>query len=65
LLELDEHDRWFQQDGATPRTLNETMNVLRDVFGDCLISKNIWLRFFPDSTVPNFFPVMSLEGKSL
>jgi len=42
LLELDEHDRWFQQDGATSCTVNETMNVLRDVFGDCLISKNIW-----------------------
>jgi len=42
LLELDEHDRWFQQDGATSHTVNETVNVLWDVFGDCLISENIW-----------------------
>jgi len=29
LLELDEHDRWFQQDGATSHTVNETVNVLQ------------------------------------
>ena len=32
LLELDEHDCWFQQDGATCHTANETINLLRAVF---------------------------------
>lgn len=65
LLEMDEHDRWFQQDGGTLHTVNETVNVLRDVFGDCLISKNIWPRCSPGLTTLNFFSVISLKGKSL
>ena len=31
---------WFQQDGATPHTAGETMNLLRDIFVERLISKN-------------------------
>jgi hypothetical protein len=30
LLELDEHDCWFQQYGATCRTADETINMLRE-----------------------------------
>jgi hypothetical protein len=56
LLELDEHDHWFQQDGATSHTVNETTNVLWDIFGDCLISKKHMAAMFPcDLTMPNFF----------
>jgi hypothetical protein len=32
LLELDERNCWFQQDGATCHTVNETINMLRDFF---------------------------------
>ena len=32
LLELGERDCWFQLDGATCHTANETINLLRDFF---------------------------------
>jgi len=64
LLELDEHDCWFQQDGATSHTVNETMNVLWDIFGDCLISKNMWPRCSPDLTTPNFFLSCHLKERA-
>ena len=63
LLELDEHDCWFQQDGAT-HAVNETMNMLRDFFGDRLISKNIWPRSSPDLTPPNFFLSCHLKERA-
>ncbi|QQP40330.1 Uncharacterized protein FKW44_014334, partial [Caligus rogercresseyi] len=31
---------WFQQDGATCHTTRETMNMLKDEFGEQLISRN-------------------------
>jgi len=58
LLELDEHDCWFQQDGATSHTANETMNVLRDIFGDCLITKNMAAMF------PRFFLSCHLKERA-
>ena len=64
LLELDEHDCWFQKDGATSHTVNEIMNMLRDVFGDGLISTNIWPRCSPDLTMPNFFLSCHLKERS-
>ena len=32
---------WFQQDGATCHTAEATLNVLRPVFKDCIISCNL------------------------
>jgi hypothetical protein len=55
LLELDEHDCWFQQGGATCHTADETINMLRGLFGDRLISKNIWPPHSHDLTPPDFF----------
>ncbi|GFW63488.1 uncharacterized protein TNCV_401541 [Trichonephila clavipes] len=40
--ELNNHDvqeLWFQQDGATCHTARATMNLLKDTFGDRLISR--------------------------
>ncbi len=36
LLEPDERDCIFQQDGATVHTAQETIAFLKDFFGDCL-----------------------------
>ncbi|GFX63114.1 transposable element Tc3 transposase [Trichonephila clavipes] len=40
--ELNNHDAqelWFQQDGATCHTARATINLLKDTFGDRLISR--------------------------
>ncbi|GFW91925.1 sodium bicarbonate cotransporter 3 [Trichonephila clavipes] len=40
--ELNNHDvqeLWFQQDGATCHTARGTIDLLKDTFGDCLISR--------------------------
>ncbi|GFY01794.1 uncharacterized protein TNCV_1467861 [Trichonephila clavipes] len=40
--ELNNHDvqeLWFQQDGATCHTARATIDLLKDTFGDCLISR--------------------------
>ncbi|GFW81569.1 uncharacterized protein TNCV_2882461 [Trichonephila clavipes] len=40
--ELNNHDvqeLWFQQDGATCHTACATIDLLKDTFGDCLISR--------------------------
>ncbi|GFX36983.1 putative transposable element [Trichonephila clavipes] len=40
--ELNNHgvqEQWFQQDGATCHTARATIDLLKDTFGDCLISR--------------------------
>ncbi|GFU13711.1 uncharacterized protein TNCV_939371 [Trichonephila clavipes] len=40
--ELNNHDvqeLWFQQDGETCHTARATVDLLKDTFGDCLISR--------------------------
>ncbi|GFX61378.1 DUF4817 domain-containing protein [Trichonephila clavipes] len=40
--ELNNHDvqeLWFQQDGATCHTARATIDLLKDMFDDCLISR--------------------------
>ncbi|CAK9799249.1 Transposable element Tc3 transposase [Anthophora plagiata] len=49
---------WFQQDGATAHTARETMALLRDIFGERIISRNSdfnWPPRSPDLTAPNCF----------
>ena len=55
MLEEDERDSWFQQDGASCHTANETMDMLRGFFGNKIISKNLWPPRSPDLTSPDFF----------
>jgi hypothetical protein len=54
LLQMDKRDCSLQQDGATCHSDNETIKLLRALFGGCLISKNIWS---PRS--PEFIPASS------
>ena len=38
--DIDADDIWFQQDGATCHTANETINLLKKKFGESIISRN-------------------------
>jgi hypothetical protein len=55
LLEVDEQDCWFQQDGATAHTANSTMQMLSEFFGGCIISLNLWSSRSPDLSPPDFY----------
>lgn len=49
---------WFQQDGATPHTASDTMDLVRDIFGDQIISRRSnfnWPPRSPDLTAPDCF----------
>jgi hypothetical protein len=48
LLEVDEQDCWFQQDGATARTANSTMQMFSEFFGGRIISRILWPPRSPD-----------------
>jgi hypothetical protein len=67
--EVDEHDMddyWFQQDGATCHTARLTMDLLRAMFPNRLISKYgdfDWPARSPDLTAPDFFLWGYLKGK--
>ncbi|GFW28865.1 transposable element Tc3 transposase [Trichonephila clavipes] len=57
--ELNNHDvqeLWFQQDGATCYTARATINLLKDMFGDRLIS-----RFGPVSWPPRSYDLTPLD----
>ena len=49
-------DMWFQQDGATCHTARETMDLLKDEFGEQLIS-----RFGPVSWPPRSCDITPLD----
>ncbi len=53
----------FQQDGATCHsTANETMTLLKENFGDKVISNPRWPPRSPDLTPPDFFLWGALKG---
>ncbi|GFW91634.1 DUF4817 domain-containing protein [Trichonephila clavipes] len=57
--ELNNHDvqeLWFEQDGATCHTARATIDLLKDTFGDRLIS-----RFGPVNWPPRSFDLTSLD----
>ncbi|GFS72812.1 transposable element Tc3 transposase [Trichonephila clavipes] len=50
--ELNNHDAqelWFQQDGATCHTARATIDILKDTFGDRLISRLVPVNWPPRS----------------
>lgn len=50
--------QWFQQDGATAHTANQTLQLLQQRFNDRIISRrtdNIWASHSPDLNPPDFF----------
>ena len=57
-IEEDDMDIWFQQDGATCHTANATIDLLRTVFEDRIISRNSnvnWLPWSCDLTPLDYF----------
>jgi hypothetical protein len=56
LLEEDQITySWFQQDGATAHTSNNSMKLLNYIFGERVISRNLWPPRSPDLTPPDFY----------
>lgn len=54
----DTPEVWWQQDGATAHTSGPTMELLRQIFGRRIISRNSeinWPSRSPDLTAPDFF----------
>ena len=45
---------YFQDDGATCHTSNESMDLIASFFDDRIISMNLWLPQSPDLTTPDF-----------
>ena len=65
-LDNDElRNGYFQQDGATCHTSNESMTEIESFFDDRIISKALWPPRSPDLSSPDFFPVGRLKRKSL
>ena len=55
---VDKPETWWQQDDATAHTARPTMQLLREIFGERIISRSSdfnWLRRSPDLTAPDFF----------
>jgi len=55
---LDTPEVWWQQDGATAHTARLTIELLRQIFGRRIISRNFeitWPPRSPDLTAPDFF----------
>jgi uncharacterized protein (DUF1800 family) len=46
---------WFQQDGATAHTANNSTKLLNEIFSELLISRNLWPPPSPDRTPPDFY----------
>ena len=55
LTEQEIQTTFFQQDGATAHTSNATLNVLREFFGERIISKGLWPPRSPDLSPPDYF----------
>ena len=49
MQELDLHDLWFQQDGATCHTAHVSMDLLRGEFGEHFISRSVPVNWPPRS----------------
>ena len=52
IQELDLHEMWFQQDGATCHTARLTMDLLRGEFGEHFISRSGPVNWPPIQTSP-------------
>ena len=55
---------YFQQDGATCHTSNESMTEIESFFDDRIISKALWPPRSPDLNPPDFFLWGALKGKA-
>lgn len=55
LLQVDERDCWFQQDGAPAHISHETLNFLQEFFSERVISVRLWPLRNPDLSSPDYF----------
>ncbi|KAJ4441785.1 hypothetical protein ANN_11643 [Periplaneta americana] len=55
LYDVELSQGYFQQDGATCHTSNESMELIASFFDDRIISRNLWPPRSPDLTTPDFF----------
>ena len=55
---------YFQQDGATCHSSNESMTEIESFFDDRIISKALWPPRSPDLSPPDFFLWDALKGKA-
>jgi hypothetical protein len=56
LLEEDQISySWFQQDGGTAHPANNSMKLLNEIFGECVICRNLWPPRSPDLNPPDFY----------
>ena len=55
---------YFQQDGATCHTSNESIAEIESFFDDRIISKALWQPRSPDLSPPDFFLWGALKGKA-
>jgi hypothetical protein len=46
---------WFQQDVSTAHTANNSMKLLNEIFGERVVSRNVWPPRSPDLTPPDFY----------
>ena len=66
LEDIDIENMWFQQDGAPYHTATETLDLLKDKFGNRRISRNGDVNWSPRSCDFNSFGLVPLglfEGK--
>jgi hypothetical protein len=45
----------FQHDGAAAHTANNSMKLMNEIFGERVISRNVWPPRSPDVTPPEFY----------
>ncbi len=55
VLEVEEKDSWFPQDGEPTHTATKTLEFLRTFFSDRIISTGIWPPRSPDVSAPDYF----------
>ena len=55
---------YFQQDGATCYTSNDSMTEIESFFDERIISKALWPPRSPDLSPPDFFLWGALKGKA-
>ena len=53
--QFERENAFFQQDGATAHTANNTMHFLKQCFEDRIISKDLWPPRSPDLSPPDFY----------
>ena len=62
LTALEKQKTWFQQDGVTAHTARATMTAVRKIFGERVISRDLWPPRPLDLKPPDFYLWGKLRG---